>query len=373
MQFTASSNRPFIAFALAITWIVWGSTFFAIHVATETIPPFLLMGTRFVVAGSIAFAIALLRTPRSDWPAPRQWRDASYVGAGLITISMGATGWAATRLDTGIEALLTASGPLFIALLAMAGGVRPTRAAVLGLAIGLVGVGLLVVPGGGSAAVDPLGAILLVLSNVGWAAASLYGARTTSPGILFASGMQMIVGGALLLVASVAVGELRSFDIGAVDRGAVAGWLYLVGLGSLGGFLAYAWLLEHVSTTIASTHAFVNPLVAVGLGTLLLSEPMNGRTALAGAAVVVAVVLLMVGARSAEEVIDIEAAALEPQPARGRAARRPVSLAPGRAVGRSGGWSPAPTPAFARRTARPWQATDGMDALEIDDAFDQLL
>jgi drug/metabolite transporter (DMT)-like permease len=301
-------------------------------------------------------------------------------------VSMGTTGWAATRLDTGIASLLAASGPLFIAVLAMAGGVAPTRAALLGLAIGMAGVGLLVMPGGGGPSVDPLGALLLVASNIGWALASLYGARARSAGILFAGGMQMLIGGILLLVVSTATGELGSFHVASLDRAAVASWAYLVVLGSLGGFLAYAWLLEHVSTTIASTHAFVNPLVAVTLGTLLLGEPMSGRTALAGGAVVVAVVLLMLGARAAtspeaagEPVTDAglavaaatgSAAARPARPSRAAIARRPLRTFPGR--GRAGGWSPAPTPAFARRSPRPWQATDGMDALAIDEAFDQL-
>ncbi|MBC7460386.1 MAG: EamA family transporter [Thermoleophilia bacterium] len=379
--------RPIVVLALAVTWFVWGSTFVAIKVATQTIPPFLLMGTRFVVAGSIALAIAYATTARSARPDRQHWKDASVVGALLIAISMGTAGWAATRLDTGVEALLIASGPLIIALLAMVGGVAPARAALTGLAVGLVGVGLIVLPSSGTAnPVDPLAALLLIASNFGWAFASLFAAKRASPGILFASGMQMLIGGALLLAASLAAGELRGFDFAAIDAQAAASWVFLVVLGSLGGFLAYTWLLEHVSTTIASTHAFVNPLVAVALGAMLLGEPFASRTALAGGAIVIAVVLLMFGARrptavpvlTAETGLPLElvpeltpAHAAMPRPA--RAAARGPRHAPSRAPSRTGGWSPAPTPAFARRAPRPWQATDGMDALAIDDALDQQL
>ncbi|MCW2973363.1 MAG: hypothetical protein JWN72_1636 [Thermoleophilia bacterium] len=389
MQSSTTPARPIVLLALAVTWFVWGSTFLAIKVATETIPPFLLMGTRFVVAGSIALAIAYATTARSARPTRQHWSDAGVVGTLLIAISMGTTGWAATRLDTGVEALLSASGPLIIALLAMIGGVAPTRAALLGLGVGLVGVGLLVLPSGGSGSpVDPLGAVLLVASNFGWAFASLFSAKRASPGILFASGMQMLIGGVLLLVAALVAGELGRFDPAAVDVQAALSWLFLVAFGSLGGFLAYTWLLEHVSTTIASTHAFVNPLVAVALGTVLLGEPFGSRTAVAGAAVVVAVALLMLGARrpAAQPVLIGETGLpleLVPElaPARPAVTRRPARVAaraprhtPSRATSRTGGWSPAPTPAFAaRRAPRPWQATDGMDALAIDDALDQQL
>lgn len=367
MQIHTSPSRVLIALALAITWLVWGSTFLAIHIATDNVPPLLLMGSRFLVAGILALAIGFARSPRSAWPTRAHWNDATIVGAGLITVSMGVTGWAATRLDTGITALLTAAAPLFITLLATTMGVAPTRAALAGLVIGLAGVALLMLPVGGPTAADPLAAFLLVLSTVGWAAASLYAARRDSPGICFAAGMQMLIGGALLLAASLALGELRSFHPRALDAATLASWSFLVVLGSLGGFLAYAWLLEHVSTTLASTHAFVNPLVAVALGTTLLGEPFGVRTACAGGAVVVAVVVIMLAARAETE-------GRQP-PVRARSSsgvsRRPLHASGSRGTGRTGGWSPAPTPRFAaRRAPRPWQATDGMDALAIDDALD---
>jgi hypothetical protein len=254
-------------------------------------------------------------------------------------------------------------------------GTRPTRAALLGLVVGMAGVGLLVVPGGGPGGIDPLAAGLLVLSNAGWALASLYSARTSATTVLLGSGMQMVTGGALLLAASAAVGELGRFHPGAVTGEAFGGWVFLVVLGSLGGFLAYGWLLKNVSTTIASTHAFVNPLVAVALGALLLGEHVSGRTLVAGSAVIVAVAILLLGERARvavpSRVPAPRALALTPvermRRSRRVAARRPLHAA---TAGRQRGFSPAPTPSFARRTSRPWQATDGMDALEIDDALD---
>ena len=378
MHRTSSASRPAIVVALAATWIIWGSTFLAIHVSMASIPPFLLMATRFLVAGSIALGVGLARAPRHQWPTRRHWSDASMIGAGMITISIGCAAWALTRLDTGVAALLAASGPLFIAMFGAAFGTRPTRTAIVGLVIGMLGVGLLVAPSGGPGAIDPFAAGLLVLSNVGWALASIYAARVSTATVLLGSGMQMLAGGALLLLVSAALGEFGRFDPSAVTGAALACWAFLVVLGSLGGFLAYGWLLEHVSTTVASTHAFVNPLVAVALGAAFLGEQVSTRTLVAGSAVIVAVVILLLGERARTTApARVPAGAPVPVSAverfrttRRGAARRPIHAVSSR---RPRGFSPAPTPSFARRSARPWQATDGMDALSIDDALDSQL
>jgi hypothetical protein len=190
----------------------------------------------------------------------------------------------------------------------------------------------------------------------------------------------------LLAIGAVGAGEASRIDLARVDALAAGGWVFLVLAASIGGFVAYAWLLGNASASTASTHAFINPLVAVALGAMLLGEQVGLQVLAASAAIAVAVVLLLVGearaaARAGATVVgsatQLDAPPSPGQPAVAGAARRPTRhIARPVAIGRlsSGrGWSPAPTPAFAaRRTARPWQATDGMDALSIDEALDGL-
>jgi drug/metabolite transporter (DMT)-like permease len=384
-----ASRRSLVVSTLLVTWLVWGSSFVAITYALESFPPLLLMATRFVVAGSIATAIglALVRRAGGAMPSARAWRDASIIGFGFIAIGMGATGWSATRLPTGIAALLVASAPLWIVLLQLAitrGGSR-NSIALAGIAVGIAGVGVLVAPGGG-AGIDAFAAVVLVLANAAWAAASLFAPRAEKAGgLLLGVGMQMLSGGLQLGAVALATGEGARFDVAAISALALGGWTYLVLAASIGGFLAYGWLLDNVSAGTASTHAFVNPLVAVGLGVAVLGEQVDGRMLVAGVAVIVAVVLLLAAEARAGATAGAEVAAApdavpgidvapEPVPVSARRPRgaRAVSIGRPVFVGRSRrGWAPAPTPAFAsRRTARPWQATDGMDALAIDEAFD---
>ena len=391
MASVLASRSTLVVSALLVTWLVWGSSFVAITYALESFPPLLLMATRFVVAGAVATGIGLLLARRAGQalPSRRAWRDASLVGLGFIAIGMGATGWAATRLPTGIAALLVATAPLWIVLLQLVvtRGASRNAIALTGVAVGVAGVGVLVAPGGGSSGLDVGAALVLVTANAAWAAASLFAPRAEKAGGLrLGVGMQMLSGGIQLGLLALAMGEGARFDLGSVTTLALGGWTYLVLASSIGGFLAYGWLLDNVSAGTASTHAFVNPLVAVGLGVALLGEHLDGRMVVSGVAVIVAVVLLLAaearstGAAAPVAVDVLPGVDVAPQPTtaparRTRAARavalgRPVSI--GRSSGRRG-FAPAPTPAFAsRRTARPWQATDGMDALSIDEAFDGL-
>ncbi len=394
MLSVVASRRSLVVTTLLVTWLVWGSSFVAITWALESFPPLLLMATRFVVAGAIATGIglALARRAGAAMPSLAAWRDASLIGFGFIAIGMGATGWSATRLPTGIAALLVASAPLWIVALQLVLTRGKSRDAVAlgGVAVGIAGVGVLVAPGGGSS-IDAFAAIVLVLANAAWAAASLYSPRAVKPeGLLLGVGMQMLSGGLQLGALALATGEAARLDLGAVAPLALGGWTYLVLAASIGGFLAYGWLLDNVSASTASTHAFVNPLVAVALGVLVLGEQLDSRMLVAGAAVMVAVVLLLVAearatARPASATTSPEPVPgldVAPEPAgaalpahRPRAAR-PVAIGRPALVRRGGRgpWLPAPTPAFAsRRSARPWQATDGMDALAIDEAFDRVV
>ncbi|MCW2921673.1 MAG: protein of unknown function transrane [Thermoleophilia bacterium] len=388
------SRSTLVVATLLITWLVWGSSFVAITYALESFPPLLMMATRFVVAGSIATAIGLVLARRAGQALPtrRAWRDASLVGLGFIAIGMGATGWAATRLPTGIAALLVATAPLWIVVLQLGvtRGASRNSIALTGVAVGMAGIGVLVAPGGGSTGLDVGAAIVLVLANAAWAAASLFAPRAEKAGgLLLGVGMQMLSGGIQLGLVALATGEGARFELASMTSLAFGGWTYLVLASSIGGFLAYGWLLDNVSAGTASTHAFVNPLVAVALGVAMLGEHLDGRMLFAGGAVIVAVVLLLAAeartstAATAGTALDVAALPgldrapdTSPVPVRRARGARAVSIGRPIAVGRASvrrGFSPAPTPAFAsRRTARPWQATDGMDALSIDEAFDGL-
>jgi len=280
--------------ALLAVWIVWGSTYLAIRFVVEALPALLAAGTRFVVAGSILFAWAWLR--QGERPRAREWGPATVVGGFLLLGGNGAVMWAEQRVPSGLAALLVAIVPLWIVVLEMLrrGGTRPGRRTLGGVALGLCGVGLLVSPGElGGHGVDPVGAGVLMLGSLSWAIGSLYSRRGGLPrSPLLATGMEMLGGGALLLLAGTATGELGALDLGQVGARAWLSLGYLVVFGSLVGFTAYIWLLRVTTPSIATTYAYVNPIVAMLLGWALAGEAITGRTLVAMAVIVGAVVVL---------------------------------------------------------------------------------
>ncbi|MEO6867039.1 MAG: EamA family transporter [Gaiellales bacterium] len=387
MTTRAPSYFPIFIFALLVTWLVWGSSFVAIRYALDGLPPLLLMASRYVTAGAIATAIGLVLSKRAGharlcW---RTWRDAALIGSCFIAIGMGAIGWASTRLPTGIAALLVASAPLWVALLQMA-FVRDrgsSRIGLLGLGFGLIGVALLVMPNGSGPSIDVTAAIVLVAANAAWAGATLFAPKATVPkSLILEVGMQMLLGGVILMAIAFGSGEGARFEASAVTMSVAGSWLYLVLPAAIGTFLCYGWLLRHTSAGTAASHAFINPLVAVALGALLLGEHIGARLVLAGGTIILAVVLLMVGearvTAAATAAASGAAANRAPRVRRprrvrgyGSAGRASRALSIRRPMRTGAGWSPAPTPTFAaRRMARPSRATDGMDALAIDEALD---
>ncbi len=380
---SSTSSRTLLIAALLVTWLVWGSSFVAISVTLESMPPFAMMASRFLFAGTIAltFAFGFARGRRGDSVRPtlRQWRDAAILGGGYIVVGMGASSWATTRLPSSITALLVATAPLWLVVLQLATsrGRSFSLLAIGGVLAGTLGVAVLVTPNGTGTAIDPLAAAVLVVANGVWAAATMYARRADRHrNLLMSVGMQMLAGGAVLAIVSLLAGEAGRVDLAAISPLSGGAWTYLVLCSSLGGFVAYGWLTEHSSAMTASTHAFINPLVAVALGALLLGEQIGARTLIAGVAIVMAVVLLMLGESRVPAATSVSAG--QPVPRRRRRVRmasvraaRPAAL--GRGHGRRLGWSPAPTPSFAARrdtrAARP-RGGDGMDALDIDDALD---
>ncbi len=292
---------------LAVVYVVWGSTYLGIDLAVRTIPPFLMAAVRFLIAGSLLYAWAVRRGDRSDRPTARQWVSAFLIAAPMLAVGNAAVGWAEQTLDTGTASLIVASVPLWMAFLdRVIYGQRLVRAAVTGLLIGFVGVGLLVAPGGGGASTA---AIVLVFGSAAWAIGSLYSRRAPQPNRpLVAAGMQMLAGGLILVVVSAVAGEFSTVHPGRVSLESWLGLAYLVVAGSLVAFTTYMWLLRNAPTALVGTYAYVNPFVAVLLGTVILGEPLGWRT-LVGGGIVIAAVAMIVRAPKPEP-----APVVEPRP-----------------------------------------------------------
>jgi drug/metabolite transporter (DMT)-like permease len=289
--------------AFAAVYLLWGSTYLGIRIAIETLPPFLMAGVRFLLAGAILVTWARLRGEKL--PPWREWRPAVIIGALLLLGGNGGVVWAEQFVPSGKAALLITTEPLWIVVLAwsLPGGRRPTAGVALGMLLGITGVGILVGPGQflSGEAVHPAGAMALCLASLSWAAGSMYSSRVhlRVSGVL-ATGMQMLCGGALQLAASGALGEWRTFDPAGVSLRSVVAVAYLLVFGSIVGFTAYFYLLRNVSPSRASTYAFVNPVVAVLLGWLIAGEPLTPRVALATAVIVAAVMLVILRGEAVE-------------------------------------------------------------------------
>jgi drug/metabolite transporter (DMT)-like permease len=275
--------------ALATIYLVWGSTYLAIRVTDRTMPPLLMSSVRFLIAGTALYAFASRGRAR---PTLREWRAAAIVGAALLTIGNGGVAWVETRLESGLAALIVAVIPLWFAVMDRAFfGRRLSTPAIVGLVVGFGGVALLVHPGGG-AHVLPM--LALLVTTAAWAGGSLFARGAALPeSPLLSASMQMLAASAFLAVAGVAKGETRAIHADTFSTKPVIAFVYLVLVGSLLAFSAYAWLLKNVRVSVVSTYAFVNPVIAVALGTVFLNETIGWSTIAAGAAIVVAVVLIV--------------------------------------------------------------------------------
>jgi drug/metabolite transporter (DMT)-like permease len=278
-----------VVLALATVYVVWGSTYTAIRITDRTMPPLLMSSARFLFAGAALYVFASRGRPR---PTLREWRAAAIVGAALLLVGNGGVAWSETRLESGLAALIVAIIPLWVALIdRLFFGRRLSLPAVAGLVVGFGGVALLVRPGGGG---DVGAMLILVLATSGWAGGSLYARGAKLPGSpLLAASMQMLAASLFLGVAGLARGEATQVHADSLGAKPLLAFSYLVLIGSLVAFSAYAWLLKNVRISVVSTYAFVNPVVAVALGTLFLNEAIGWTTVVAGAAIVVAVVLIV--------------------------------------------------------------------------------
>jgi drug/metabolite transporter (DMT)-like permease len=290
------ATRAGILAALAAVYVIWGSTYLAIRFAVETLPPFLMAAARFLVAGAMLYG--LRRAQGFPRPTGAQWRAATIVGGLMLLGGNGGVVWAEQWIESGTAALIVATVPLWMVLLdwLRPGGAAPRLLVWAGIFVGLAGVGILFgAPENGE--MYTAGWIVLVLASVSWAVGSLYSRTALLPAPLLATGMQMLAGGALLLLAGIVTGELQGLDPASFSTRSVLALVYLVFFGSLIGYSAYVWLLRVTTPALASTYAYVNPVVAVFLGWSLAGEALTPRIMLASAVIVGAVALITRAAR----------------------------------------------------------------------------
>lgn len=294
--------------AYAATWIIWGSTYLAIRVAVASVPPFLLAGVRSVIAGAILVGIAVLRHD----PRPRRGQVAAAVATGAMFFLVGHGGlfWAEQHVASGPAALMIATEHFWLLLAGwMLGRVVATRRAWTGVAVGLSGVALLTL-GGARGGVDPVGAVVLLVASMAWSLGTLYFTGERKPASQpYAAGIPLLGGGVLLLIASTVFGEPGRLSVAEVPMRAILALAYLIVFGSVVAFTAYSWLVEREGPSRALSFTYVNPLVAVLLGSLFLHEPLTWRIALAAAAIVAAVVLIIGGTAAPAERREAESAA----------------------------------------------------------------
>jgi drug/metabolite transporter (DMT)-like permease len=300
-QATPSPVKLLLAFAAV--YVVWGSTYLAILFAIETLPPFLMAGVRFVVAGGLLYAW-VWATGGGARPTREQWVATAIVGVLLLLCGNGLVVWSETRVASGVTALLVGTVPCWMVLLdwLRRGGTRPSAQVVVGLTLGLGGLVWLIGPdalmGGGRP--DLFGAAAVVLASFAWAAGSIYSRQANMPSSPFLStAMQMLAGGVALLALGLMLGEPWRFTPASFSLRSIAALAYLIVFGSIVAFTAYVWLLRVSTPARVSTYAYVNPVVAVLLGWALANEALTMRMAIAASIIVSGVALITMAPKPA--------------------------------------------------------------------------
>ena len=284
---------------MLVLYLVWGSTYLGIAVAVETIPPFLMAAIRFGIAGAVLLVWSLARD-RGTFvpPTRREWRDSLIVGGLLLGGGMGMVAFGEQTIPSGITALIIAVMPVWVAIFGrVLLGERLPRIAVVGIAVGFVGVAFLVGPSalGGAGALDPLGLAAVMLSPISWALGSLFAShRAVLPRQpLLATAAQMLAGAVILTIMGGLGGEFGRFRVDGISTESLLALAYLTVVGSLLAFTTFGWLIRTAPLALVTTYAYVNPVVAVALGAFVLHEPIEPRTVLAGGIIVFAVALIV--------------------------------------------------------------------------------
>ena len=290
-----TAPRGLVLAAFGTVYLVWGSTYLGIRYAVETLPPFFMGGGRFVIAGLLLYF--WLRVKGIPSPAPQHWRNAVIVGALLLGIGNGGVNWAEQTVPSSVAALLIAMTPLWFALFEWwrPGGTQPNLQTVAGIVVGFAGVAMLV----GSRqnlrqqAINPAGVAALFAASIAWASGSLYARYTPKPdSALMGVALQMMTGGAILLLMGGVSGEAAAFGWAKLSARSAVAFVYLTLIGSLVAFTAYSWLLKHSTPSRISTYAYVNPVIAVFLGWAVAGERLTSRMVWAAAVIVLGVVII---------------------------------------------------------------------------------
>ncbi|MBI3153339.1 MAG: EamA family transporter [Chloroflexi bacterium] len=282
--------------ALVALYIVWGSTYFGIKVAIETIPPFFHAGIRFLVSGIIL--VIWQRSVGASLPTCRQWVSTAIIGTLLLLGGNGLVAWAEQFIPSGIAALIIGSVPMFlvVAEAIRPNGVKPSWQGIIGLLIGFVGIFILVGPteiSGSTTKLNPFGVAALLAACLFWATGSIYSKTADLPkSSLMNTGAQMLMGSISLFLVSVLSGELNGWDVTAISSRSIYGLLYLIFIGSLIGFGSYVWLLQNAPISLVATYAYVNPIVAVLLGNWIGDESLEPRIWLAAVIIIGSVIFI---------------------------------------------------------------------------------
>jgi drug/metabolite transporter (DMT)-like permease len=289
-------TRLAILLAFAVLYLIWGSTYLGIRLAIDSIPPFLMAGSRYLTAGLILYGIA--RARGATRPPAITWRSSLIVGGFLLLGGNGGVTISEQYIDTGLAAVIVATVPIYIVLLSWATGAtpRPRLPVLLGLAGGFIGVGILMAPSMHFSAAESrhpgIGMLILLVASLLWSIGSLYSRSAKNADSPFlAAGQQMICGGMLLLLAGLITRE--KFHLAAVTAHSIWAWIYLVLIGAIIGFTAYIYLLRHCDPAKVATYAYVNPIVAVILGALFAGEHLASRTILAAALIIGSVAIVI--------------------------------------------------------------------------------
>ena len=304
----SDTRRPSTIALLAaffVIYVVWGSTYLAIRYAVETIPPLLVVILRQGLAGLAIFGYAWSRGFR---PTMREWRASLVLGTFYFAIGHGTLHWAETIVPSGLAALLTASEPIWIAIMAavILREERLTAKTIFGLLLGIAGVALLM---GAEAAPGQTrllwGCVVILIGAFSWACGVIYARSPALPRDPVArAGMAAMSGAGVLLVVALFNGEIAHAHINTFSARSIGGLLYLIVFGSIIAFTTYTWLLDHCSATLVSTHTYANPIVAVLLGWALAGETVNGRVVLAGIITLVAVFLISRGTARKPKIVE---------------------------------------------------------------------
>jgi len=281
--------------ALLALYIVWGSTYLAIRFAVDTIPPFLQAGLRFLISGLIL--VIWRRAAGDEMPSLKQWRSLAIVGTLLLLGGNGLVSFAEQRIASGVAALIIGTVPLWLVLIEALrpGGVKPSWRAIIGLIVGFGGIYLLIGPSEltGKFQFDILGTLVLLSAALLWSIGSIYSrSAELTKSALMTTGAEMLAGSIPIFIVSILFGEWKSFSFAQVSVQSWLALLYLITFGSMIGFVAYIWLLQNAPVSLVATYAYVNPLVAVLLGSWLAQEALTGRTLVAAGIIIGSVVFI---------------------------------------------------------------------------------